>query len=80
VVAGESGQGTIAFEDDLDALLRRLAEQPRLIGRPVSGRVGLRRVELPRIRYYVYFQIVHDEGSVVLLAIRHTSRSGGPRL
>lgn len=69
-----------AFEDDLDSLLRRLEERPRLIGRPVAERIGLRRVELRRIRYYVYFQIADDDTGVTLVAIRHTSRSGASRL
>lgn len=69
-----------AFEDDFDGLLRRLADRPDLVGSPVAGRIGLRRVELRRVRYYVYFQVVEAGGYVALLAIRHMSRAGAPRL
>ena len=34
-----------AFDQDVEGLLRLLADRPRLIGRAVAGRIGVRRVQ-----------------------------------
>lgn len=44
-----------------------------MVGRPVGQDGSIRRAHLARIRYYVYFEVLHDD-KVVLLAIWHGSR------
>lgn len=67
-----------AFDDDLDALLGRLEDRARIVGRPVVGQTGVRRVYLKRIRYFVYFEEIDDGARVRVLALWHGSREGHP--
>ena len=39
---------------------------------------GLRRVNLARVRYYIYYRV--SEGFLDVLAFWHTSRGGQPRV
>lgn len=66
-----------AFDEDMTAAFEDLAETP-LIGNPVhSRRPGLRRLLIPRIRYYVYYRV--ESATVRIKAIWHASRRP-PRL
>ena len=67
-----------AFDDDLDALLVLLEQQPELVGRPLDRAMSVRRAYLHRIRYHAYFEIVDDGERVVFHALWHASRDGGP--
>ena len=69
-----------ALDEDIDALLSLLEERPELIGRPVESAPGVRRVFLPRVRYFVYFEIVDDGDRVEILALWHGSRGSDPEL
>jgi len=67
-----------AFYEELDALVDRLATHASFVGQRVSQDLTVRRVFLPRIRYYVYFQVVDDGERVEVLAIWHGSRGDLP--
>jgi len=70
----------LAFDDDLDELIERLEDQPRLVGRPVEQRSPVRRVYLRRIRYHVFFRIADDDAFVDVVALWHGSRRDMPKL
>jgi len=60
-------------------MLTVLSTQPG-VGAPARrGRVkGLRRVNLSRVRYYIYYRV--SEGFLDVLAFWHTSRDAQPRV
>jgi plasmid stabilization system protein ParE len=68
------------FREELEAALERLEQAP--FASAIYGHEGqpstLRRLLLPRCRYFVYFEIEDDEVSV--LAVWHASRGTGPAL
>jgi plasmid stabilization system protein ParE len=68
------------FRDELEAALERLETTP--LATRSYGHEGqpstLRRVLLPRTRYFVYFEI--DGECVTVLAVWHGSRGKGPTL
>jgi plasmid stabilization system protein ParE len=68
------------FRDELEAALDRLETAPLTAGR--YGHEGqpteLRRLLLPRSRYWVYFEI--DADIVTVLAVWHGARGKGPPL
>jgi plasmid stabilization system protein ParE len=65
-----------AFEADVVAGTARIAMNPN-IGRP-SHRVGIRKLFLARIRYYLYYRVA-SEDLVEVIAVWHASRHP-PRL
>ncbi|MCC6811660.1 MAG: type II toxin-antitoxin system RelE/ParE family toxin [Deltaproteobacteria bacterium] len=69
------------FADELEAALARMSAQPDS-GRPMprKNRPGLRRVEMPRTRYYVLYE--HDAAThtVYVHAVWSALRGRGPRL
>jgi len=68
-----------AFTDDLEAAFDLLLRQPGA-GTPIANvpLVGVRRLNLGRIRYYLYYRAQQKE--LVVLALWHTSRRGLPPL
>lgn len=68
-----------AISQDVASILTVLANQPG-VGMPTRrGRVkGLRRVILPRVHYYLYYQV--SEGILEVLAFWHTSRGRPPSI
>jgi plasmid stabilization system protein ParE len=67
-----------AFDEDLAEAYASLIATPRM-GQPIPSRKGgLRRVLLPRIRYYLYYGITGD-GDIEVTAFWHASRRP-PRL
>jgi plasmid stabilization system protein ParE len=68
------------FRDELNAGLERLETSP-LATRPYDHEgqpPELRRLLLPRTRYFVYFEV--DGDCVSVLAVWHASRGKGPPL
>ncbi|MGH9141565.1 MAG: type II toxin-antitoxin system RelE/ParE family toxin [Vicinamibacterales bacterium] len=63
-----------AFDDDVAAAIDEVRLEPGL-GVSIAGtkRPKVRRVTLQRVRYYIYYR-VDEEDSLVVLAVRHTSR------
>ena len=67
-----------AFEHDVAEAYESLIATP-FMGQPVrSRRAGMRRILLPRIRYYLYYRL-SDRGDIEVTAIWHASRRP-PRL
>jgi plasmid stabilization system protein ParE len=77
--ANRAGSPTL-FREELEAALERLEQAPFASalyeheGQPST----LRRLLLPRCRYFVYFEVDGDYISV--LAVWHTSRGQGPAI
>lgn len=65
------------FREEIHGVLSRLREQPEL-GERVEG--AIRRLLLPRTRYYLYYRVVGDARTVIVLSIWHTARGSGPAL
>jgi plasmid stabilization system protein ParE len=68
-----------AVRKDMEAALALLAQEPGIgskVGTPRPETV--RRLYLPRVRYFVYYRVRHDVLEVV--AIWHESREAGPSL
>ena len=65
-----------AVDDDLVELVERLEAGAEQVGTRARNMPGVRRVLLPRIRYYVYFRISAD--AVHLAALWHSSRGSEP--
>lgn len=63
-----------AFDEDLDELFDRLEDMPELVGRPIQQERAVRRIYLPRIRYYVSFRIRKDADEVDILTVWHGNR------
>jgi plasmid stabilization system protein ParE len=62
-----------AFEEDVSKAYEALVATPQM-GQPVSSRRGgMRRILLPRIRYYLYYRM-NDRGHVEVMAFWHASR------
>jgi plasmid stabilization system protein ParE len=66
-----------ASGDELDRVLDLLRVQPAIgtIARRATLS-GVRRVTLPRVRYYVYYRVADD--ALQVLAFWHTSRGTDP--
>jgi plasmid stabilization system protein ParE len=71
-----------AFTEDLTQTTALLALQPDLGARARNAALpGVRRVHLPRIRYDLYYRVIEGPaGSLEILALWHSSRSGNPLL
>ena len=68
-----------AIRLDLEDALSLLALQPGIGARSKSSRYpDLRRLYLSRVKYHVYYRIAGDK--LVVLALWHSSRGGGPVL
>lgn len=68
-----------AVLEELDHVLGLLCVQPEMGTRARGARLpGVRRVTLPRIRYFLYYRVANDVLQV--LALWHASRGQGPSL
>ena len=66
-----------AVREDLEFALSLLTEQPALGSAvPEASSPGVRRFQLDRIRYWVYYRVRDDYLEVV--SVWHTSRGIGP--
>jgi plasmid stabilization system protein ParE len=79
-VARQSSRVADLFREEFEAALERLEQAP--FASAIYGHEGqpstLRRLLLPRCRYFVYFEIEDD--AVSALAVWHASRGAGPAL
>ena len=69
------------FDDEVEAVLERLADAPKtgLSYLTVRGQL-IRRILMPRTSYNVYFEIHEEQSLVRLVAVWHAARGRGPRL
>lgn len=67
-----------AVYHELERVLTLLALQPSLGARATNLRLrGVRRVHLPRVRYYLYYRVTAE--TIDVLAFWHTSRGSRPK-
>lgn len=65
----------------LERVFDLLSVQPRIGTAARSGRLkDVRRVNLPRIRYHLYYRPTSDDESVEVLALWHSERGRDPKL
>src|SRR5438270_11093729 len=69
------------FIQELETAARRLVSSPKTtaVYRTLNGR-EIRRTQLPRSRYHIYFEVNEVERLVVVVAIWHVSRGRAPSL
>ncbi|HQY58877.1 MAG: type II toxin-antitoxin system RelE/ParE family toxin [Nitrospira sp.] len=69
------------FAIELERAIQILASQP-LIGSQARNvkLAGVRRLHLPRVRYYLYYRVISHPEVVEILALWHTSRGISPNL
>lgn len=69
----------LAFAEDLERAFRLATAMPNS-GEPVlhSEHVGIRRLLMGRVRYYLYYRLDQEAERVEILALWHTSRDGEP--
>src|SRR5262249_51792186 len=69
------------FDEEIAALLDRLAEAPKtgLPYRTIRNR-QIRRILMARTSYNVYFEIQEERALVRIVAVWHAARGHGPRL
>jgi len=68
-----------AVVEELDHVLGLLCVQPEMGTRARGARLsGVRRVTLPRIRYFLYYRVT--DNVLQVLALWHASRGQGPSL
>lgn len=67
--------------DELEHVYELLRSQPHA-GQPAQSTLlaGIRRVLLGRARYHLYYRVLDDRQTVVILALWHASRGHGPDL
>ena len=69
-----------AFDDDFEAVVEQISANPR-IGRlfPTRRSGALRRILVERARFYLYYRLSPDEGTVYLVAF-WSARRPTPKL
>ncbi len=70
-----------ALSDELVRTLDLIARQPG-IGLPATNvrLSGVRRILLPRVRYFLFYRVAPRRQLVEVLAFRHTKRGSNPKL
>ena len=68
-----------AIREELERASAILTLQPEAGARARNvALVGVRRLLLDRVRYYVYYRLLDDPGRIEILAFWHASREGVP--
>ena len=68
------------FHEEVHLAFELIAAQPKIGAKARNAKLaGVRRIQLSRIRYYLYYRISLS-GTVEVLALWHTSRGAGPGL
>jgi len=66
-----------AIADDTSEMLAVLSRHPGAGSPARNSRVpGVRRIHLPRVRYFLYYRVTQD--ALEILHFRHSARSGQP--
>ena len=70
-----------AFAVELERALQLLASQPSIGAQARNVKlVGVRRIHLPRVHYYLYYRVISEPTIVEILALWHTKRGTPPKL
>ncbi|WP_224362088.1 type II toxin-antitoxin system RelE/ParE family toxin [Hyalangium versicolor] len=71
----------MALREDLRRGLELIRTQPEAGARAANARLpGVRRLNLGRVRYHLYYCISEDGSAVEVLSLWHSSRGAGPSL
>ena len=70
-----------AFREEMERALELISAQPQIGARATNAKlVGVRRIHLGRIHYYLYYRAREAPKAVEILALWHISRGSGPGL
>jgi len=70
-----------AIREELERAASIISVQPEAGARALNiSLVGVRRLHLARVRYYVYYRLLADPARVEILAFWHESRGSTPPL
>ena len=70
-----------AFAVELERTIELLSLQPSIGARARDVRLlGVRRIHLTRIHYYLYYRVIAEPTTVEILALWHTKRGSSPEL
>lgn len=70
-----------ALREELQNAFRLIAIQPHIGARATNTKLpGVRRIQLSRVHYYLYYRVSPDQSVVEVLALWHTKRGQGPRV
>ena len=70
-----------AIREELERASSIISVQPEAGARARNTALpDVRRVHLPRVRYYVYYSLLTDPERIEILAFWHESRGSGPPL
>jgi plasmid stabilization system protein ParE len=68
-----------AFIEEVERALQLISSQPAIGAQAQNAKLsGVRRIHLPRVRYYLYYRIAKSPPAVEVLALWHTSRGSAP--
>jgi plasmid stabilization system protein ParE len=70
-----------AIREELERGSLLISVQPEIGARARNiALAGVRRLQLARVRYYIYYRVVTDPERIEILAFWHESRGRGPSL
>jgi plasmid stabilization system protein ParE len=70
-----------AIREELQIAFDLIARHPDIGAKASNTRLlGVRRIHLSRIRYYLYYRVRFEADTIEVLAFWHTSRGAGPDL
>ena len=68
-----------AIREELERASFLISVQPEIGARARNTSLaGVRRIQLARVRYDLYYRVVSDPGRIEVLAFWHESRGSGP--
>lgn len=70
-----------AIREELERVSLLISVQPEIGARARNtSLVGVRRLHLARVHYYIYYRVVTDKERIEVLAFWHESRGSGPSI
>ena len=70
-----------AFREEMERAMKLVSAQPQIGAGAANAKLtGVRRIQLSRIHYYLYYRVTPSPKTVEVLALWHTSRGSGPNL
>jgi plasmid stabilization system protein ParE len=70
-----------ALLEDLRRGLELIRSQPEAGAKAANARLpGVRRLNLTRVRYHLYYAISEDGSTIEVLSLWHSSRGAGPSI
>jgi plasmid stabilization system protein ParE len=70
-----------AFAVELERALQLIAIHPGIGAQATNKRLaGVRRVQLARVRYYLYYRVTEPSETIEVLALWHASRGSPPKI